>query len=1304
MPGGTPYLAARATVQGVVNHQPQRTLAVHQPRADHREQGQTELVRRPARHRKEPVRPGVVPASPKPRTGQHPADGARTDLAENGYTDADTRTLPVIVQYPATRTPTAVRSAADALPASTPTHTLESIHASAVAVTRSKAGSFWASVRGRAPASGPGAKALAGGISKLWLDRKVTATLDQSVPLIGAPDAWDAGHDGTGAKVAILDTGIDDTHPDLVGKVDQSRSFVPGVDSVKDGHGHGTHVASIITGSGAASGGKYKGVAPGVELVIGKVLDDSGSGDESWVIDGMEWAATSGAKIVSLSLGSGPSDGTDPASQAVNDLTAQTGTLFVIAAGNAGKPGTVASPGTADAALTVAAVSKSDTLAGFSSRGPRLDGGLKPDIAAPGVIITAARAAGTKIGPLVGDYYTVLSGTSMATPHVSGAAAILAQEHPDWKAAQLKAALMSTAKDDGYTVYEQGAGRVDVARADRQRVFATTPNLDFGRTRVDEDTGPVSKQVTYTNLGDKPVTFTLTHTLHTTGGTTQADGALTTDASVTVPPGGTATTTVTLDLGSLPAGTYTGALVAIDTTTGTRLTTPVGLLREPHRFNLTIHTIDRDGKPRTPRAMDVIDVSGEQGLITENVVTGEGSVLVRVAPGTYSVTQLLPWIDDDSRRNIAWLSNPQVTVAADTEITLDARQATQVVLDTPKPSEPLALLYSVAYQRTTVAGARYEGIWDQFGPDRVWAAPTRQVTEGTFRFWIEQKRGAPELTMRVLDVPNLALHPVLVSHGQDGAATTDGHPGFRHFPVGTQNLALVDLGRGGPDDFAGRDLHGKLVLVRSGTVPNPFQGPVCGVDVDVIGRAREAGAAGLVSFPEEGSGCPVPVLTQQQPFTGPLKPTGIPTASVSTKEGLALRALLTSGPVTIRVDSASETPYTYALSPYEEGRISDSQHFTFGERQLAEVDLDLQQTMPGGTWYNDSLFAMKREDVLGLSSDIATPHTGAHRTEYVGPLASDVVYLRIVTSESLDTSHVGPSAYGALRIFDRPVQTRERWLVVPTTPGAPPVSDDVAAVLGDQLPLVRLITFCAICREGNTLLPWFYTTSGTPQAPQNDGLQTTFWAATLHLYKDGTEIPENRIDGVLPTFTMPPEAGTYRLTAHGPTNPALADGGTTDVEWTFSSSQVTEQATRGGYTCVLKLLGLTSGACRAEPILFVGYDLGSTLAADNTVAANRAHQFRVTVSQPQTLTPPHVTDVKVCVSTDDGAHWAPADVRQNLDGSYTINTAYPDYASTSGAVSLKVQAWDVDGNSVTQTSLRAFKLRGVDQHTASQAQ
>jgi hypothetical protein len=559
--------------------------------------------------------------------------------------------------------------------------------------------------------------------------------------------------------------------------------------------------------------------------------------------------------------------------------------------------------------------------------------------------------------------------------------------------------------------------------------------------------------------------------------------------------------------------------------------------------------------------------------------------------------------------------------------------------------------------------------------------------------------------MRVLDVPNLALHPVLVSHGQDGAVTTDGHPGFRHFPVGTQNLALVDLGRGGPDDFAGRDLHGKLVMVQSGTVPNPFQGPVCGVDIDVIGRAREAGAAGLVSFPEEGSGCPVPVLTQQQPFTGPSKPTGIPTASLSRKEGLALRALLTSGPVTIRVDSAPETPYTYALSPYEEGRISDSQHFTFGERQLAEVDLDLQQTMPAGTWYNDSLFAMKRDDVLGLSTNIATPHTGTHRTEYVGPLASDVIYQRIVTSTALDTRAVsGPVAYGALRIFDRPIQTQERWLVVPTTPGAPPVADDVAQVLGDQLPSPRLITFCAICREGNILLPLFYMTSGSPQAPQNDGLRITFWNATLHLYKDGTEIPENRIEGILPTFTLPPEAGTYRLTAHGPTNPALADSGTTDVEWMFTSSQVTEQATRGGYTCVLKALRLTNAPCRPEPILFVGYDLGNSLAADNTVAANRAHQFRVTVSQPQTLTPPHVTGVKVWVSTDDGAHWTPADVRQDLDGGFTVDTSYPDYASTTGAVSLKVQAWDADGNSVTQTSLRAFDLRDVDQHTPSGAQ
>ncbi|MFE2094582.1 S8 family serine peptidase [Streptomyces sp. NPDC059460] len=97
-------------------------------------------------------------------------------------------------------------------------------------------------------------------------------TLDQSVPQIGAPEAWAAGYDGTGTKVAVLDTGIDPDHPDVAGRVKKTQNFTDDPDAV-DHHGHGTHVASTIAGSGAASGGKYKGVAPGADLYIGKVLN-----------------------------------------------------------------------------------------------------------------------------------------------------------------------------------------------------------------------------------------------------------------------------------------------------------------------------------------------------------------------------------------------------------------------------------------------------------------------------------------------------------------------------------------------------------------------------------------------------------------------------------------------------------------------------------------------------------------------------------------------------------------------------------------------------------------------------------------------------------------------------------------------------------------------------------------------------------------------------------------------------------------------------------------------------------------------
>ncbi|MGN9844984.1 S8 family serine peptidase [Nonomuraea sp. H19] len=137
--------------------------------------------------------------------------------------------------------------------------------------------------------------------------------------------------------------------------------------------------------------------------------------------------AAGGAGGQASSLGVEEQD-LDPLEEAVNSLSARTGTLFVISAGNDGRPGTVSSAGSADAALTVGAVDRSDRIADFSSQGPRQgDHAIKPDITAPGVNIVAAAAGGA---------YRTLSGTSMAARHVAGAAAILAQKHPDWTGRQ----------------------------------------------------------------------------------------------------------------------------------------------------------------------------------------------------------------------------------------------------------------------------------------------------------------------------------------------------------------------------------------------------------------------------------------------------------------------------------------------------------------------------------------------------------------------------------------------------------------------------------------------------------------------------------------------------------------------------------------------------------------------------------------------------------------------------------------------------------------------------------------------------
>jgi serine protease AprX len=301
-------------------------------------------------------------------------------------------------------------------------------------------------------------------VEAIWPDKPVYALLDVSVPLIRAPQVWEKGFTGRGIKVAVVDTGIDYEHPDFSGRILAYTSFVGG--DGKDDHGHGTHVAGIIAGSGEASGGKYRGVAPEALLLSAKVLRADGSGMMSDVMAGIEWAVEQGAKVINLSLGSpGPCDGTDALS-AMCDAAVKAGVVVCAAAGNDGpSPGTVGSPGCAREVITVGASDDSDQVAPFSSRGPTADGRVKPDILFPGVGIVSCRAGGTSMGNPVDDFYTSASGTSMATPHASGVAALLLQAYPDLSPAQVKARMMDSALNLNLDPNTQGAGRGDALAA-----------------------------------------------------------------------------------------------------------------------------------------------------------------------------------------------------------------------------------------------------------------------------------------------------------------------------------------------------------------------------------------------------------------------------------------------------------------------------------------------------------------------------------------------------------------------------------------------------------------------------------------------------------------------------------------------------------------------------------------------------------------------------------------------------------------------------------------------------------------------
>jgi subtilisin len=262
------------------------------------------------------------------------------------------------------------------------------------------------------------------------------ATAPWGVVRVQAPQAW-AKSKGAGVSVCVIDTGIDRTHADLKANIKGGTNIVAKNDDFNDDNGHGSHVSGTIAGTGAVNG--IVGVAPKANLYGVKVLDASGSGSFDDVIAGMQWAVDHHMQVASMSLGA------DQGNEALQDAVAamaRGGVTLIAAAGNSG--GAVGFPGGYPGAIAVAASDGSDQLADFSSRGPEVA------VIAPGVDIPSTYMKGG---------FQTLSGTSMATPHVSGLAALYVATHPGATPDQVRAALQAAAvKLPGVIPEGQGAG------------------------------------------------------------------------------------------------------------------------------------------------------------------------------------------------------------------------------------------------------------------------------------------------------------------------------------------------------------------------------------------------------------------------------------------------------------------------------------------------------------------------------------------------------------------------------------------------------------------------------------------------------------------------------------------------------------------------------------------------------------------------------------------------------------------------------------------------------------------------------
>ncbi|MFC4608414.1 S8 family serine peptidase [Streptomyces maoxianensis] len=1166
-----------------------------------------------------------------------------TALISQGYDEAHTSVLPLIISSESSpdgtrgtaRAAKAAAAAADRLmtfnTAATPARSLTSIDARSLRIAGGDLGRFWKTLN----PGGTSDAARAAITPRISLDGKVKAVLDRSTAQINTPAAWKAGYEGQGVKVAVLDTGVDANHPDLAGRIAEAKDF-SGSAGTNDAFGHGTHVASTVSGTGAASAGTRRGVAPHADLLIGKVLGDDGFGTESSVIDGMEWAASQDVKVVNMSLGSdAPTDGTDSMSHAVNTLTASTDTLFVVAAGNAGQNGlsTIGSPGAADAALTVGAVDRDDSLAPFSSRGPRLgDAAAKPDVTAPGVGIVAARGSGTTMGSPVDANYTAASGTSMATPHVAGAAALLAQQHPDWGAQQLKDALISTSHTvPGTKVTEQGGGRIDLATA--MGPVTATGSVAFTPIQAGGTDGQQqSATVRYTNSGDHPLTLALAVSLTTDSGRALADGVVRLGSNtVQLAPGATAEVPVRLDAANAARGKYYGYVTA-KSADGTVLThTTVSLAVKGKQHRLTVVYRDRDGKV-VPGALP--NIWGPEGFMS---YTDRDAGVAVLEEGTYYLNSgFFDTVDDGIEAGE--IVHPEVKVTKDTTVTLNAANVTEVKIRTPRPAEQRGILSTLIYRQIDGYGLlQGHMMFDEV--KRLYVSRVAPVTDGTFEFNSRWQMAAPDLQAKVSG-SSLGLNAYYAD-----TSTAFEDRGAR--------LTAVDAGTSEAPDFRGA--RGKAAVVRmadSGT----------GDTRALAQAAKAAGAKALLMVCPEWD----VAWTRWHPDGDR---TALPTVRISSKEGSALLEQVKKGTTPLEFSGTVRSPYHYDVMQTSKGSIPKNLVHTVSEQDSAVVRSTYTRT-GASSWTSEQRFGWRPYQDTAWNDYSRYVPVGGERVEYVtggDTLWSHTVHHNVVGNPDTPLN-VGMRDVPHTYLPGQ--QATERWFGAPVRPSIPRGAPWPSVRNGDTLSV-----FVPEFSDSDT---GHWAFGEIPFNPGGGGVRLGAPAASAAdtasavLYRNGQRIAESD-NGAWGDIEVPSGNAEYRLD--------LATARVSD-DWRFGTGTRTSWTFRSDTAAHSALL----------PLLQVDY--GVPADALNAVGSARRYALGLNVRMQDGMAAPRGLSLKVETSYDDGRTWTTATTARKGSG-FTAAVERPAPVHGDAYVTLRVTAKDAAGNTVRQTVDRAYLHRGA---------